>query len=1397
MSDKSSRQPPTQDFSQYTVTRYSNSESGLLKVPQRNFQQITGSAGASYAIDQLSGIYSIGFPFKFFDKTYLKFHVSTAGWLVLVDPQFGTMNDNYTNVLDYNIDDPEGITFGSVSSFYVMLAVWFDSLRNLAEKANDVSPTFGATKIARINAGLEPGNQRVNGTRYGISYCVEDSSFGRRLIVRWRSGASSSLMRSNLEFECVLYENGTIEYRYPPKSSLTLASTANESACIGIFPQFQYTFRDLSDGLGYKDNQRQIYNKGGYTYTSSYGDGGTGVPWTVSLQSYINWPGGENWGTTYVISPQKQRRKILPRLDIKKPEVNVRRLGKKKDITGKIYVDSMFDDRTSEIFSGAITVDPTIGFNRLKANATHIDISQNQNLFLHNDSLFITQSTSKFAQEQLIFNEKSGRISPFSEVNLYENSPNFSSGSFFVSGTQITEVGDGLSQSLRSKSKIKINLSVENNVVVLPETASMYYYNRNMHTWNIPVNSSYTITNTSTTNNSGISKGDLANPTVDSSNIRLLEDARGWGPVGNTVTSGTVSPGSTEAQTDEVINSTFSLNNVSIALTQELNNSITKNANYEAAKQELIPIDIDYPFVVEKATIDIPLCFGSRWFLDKTSTFIPLETRTGNNFDFGGPALTVGLMCQHKFATGSLRDVILTGTITHANDNVSNIVFSNFPDITLSPESGTYQIRREGFLAFSSNPSAVIPYTGGAFSGTVSMNLEAQVSNGVSTVLKMRMNSSNTAINRSGVLDLFNLREIDLASSYASLITQSVRIGYVNNFGRAGTGFEPSCRSIFGKEFTTYQNSSSKSRNPFFLTESNGTMTFGNLFNTMPSYYRHFANNICSGSRFIAHTVVPLQTTKPSPYLLLPGDKLVLALSKTKPFMFSSLSNWTSGTVTHDVTLMTGTISITLYGSYLRENKEISIETDKTYQTDDVFTVIGDEPVLDEFDFNYSLAYASSTFDDYVAGDMISRYRTPDGSVKFVTGSILGFVNGSPNSYGTRGRVFGKNSARYSSQPGTTLFDFTRSRSYRAQPNIERAGYSNISQHDCTSERYWDSCVPSFDQCMSRDSTGIFVFASQSQAGVIGDLTTTDQDCGYLLFDFILSGWNDSIHPVVNSNWTKAYPFEPRYSTVIRQETPSKIFTANYSMTVAGTSPNFTYALSSIARKQVTGLFFGPVGTRNPSVPAIDPVVNNPSSYNPRNLIVSDAFLVSDGATTNLTTSVGSNDFLKCVYGFGDLNTMMSTSLGTGNTVIGTNHFADFRNKFLDTNNFGTNFSVSPVIRGWKYGLVSATPTFTKCVFRRNKFGQFRDMLEQRVYTRFNNPSESDISTSPVTIRFVKPDGTTTDPENTWSQNVSTEATSSVPYFDGETRNRQEVNPQIVNSSIVTVKLATNNLVEI
>jgi hypothetical protein len=44
-------------------------------------------------------------------------------------------------------------------------------------------------------------------------------------------------------------------------------------------------------------------------------------------------------------------------------------------------------------------------------------------------------------------------------------------------------------------------------------------------------------------------------------------------------------------------------------------------------------------------------------------------------------------------------------------------------------------------------------------------------------------------------------------------------------------------------------------------------------------------------------------------------------------------------------------------------------------------------------------------------------------------------------------------------------------------------------------------------------------------------------------------------------------------------------------------------------------------------------------------------------------------------------------------------------------------------IEGWKYGLYNGLPTNFSAVFRQNHYGQFRDMLEQRIYTKtYNDP---------------------------------------------------------------------------
>ena len=126
---------------------------------------------------------------------------------------------------------------------------------------------------------------------------------------------------------------------------------------------------------------------------------------------------------------------------------------------------------------------------------------------------------------------------------------------------------------------------------------------------------------------------------------------------------------------------------------------------------------------------------------------------------------------------------------------------------------------------------------------------------------------------------------------------------------------------------------------------------------------------------------------------------------------------------------------------------------------------------------------------------------------------------------------------------------------------------------------------------------------------------------------------------------------------------------------------------------------------------------------------------------------------------------------------------------------YGTR-RATPVIRGWKYGLMSAIPLNSSCVFRRNRFGQYRDMLEQRLQTRFFT-GEDDRTVSAVTykgvtapavyVRFVDSEtGDTTTPINTHSQNLSTYATSSVPYFEDQVRDRED-NPDVNEDFTITM----------
>ena len=74
----------------------------------------------------------------------------------------------------------------------------------------------------------------------------------------------------------------------------------------------------------------------------------------------------------------------------------------------------------------------------------------------------------------------------------------------------------------------------------------------------------------------------------------------------------------------------------------------------------------------------------------------------------------------------------------------------------------------------------------------------------------------------------------------------------------------------------------------------------------------------------------------------MPGDKLVLSVSKSRPFFFSTLvpEPHTSGSIQHDIKLTTGSINITLYGSMVSYGREFHDPLNQELTTDAVHEVI-------------------------------------------------------------------------------------------------------------------------------------------------------------------------------------------------------------------------------------------------------------------------------------------------------------------------------------------------------------------------------------------------------------------------------------------------------------------------
>ena len=107
---------------------------------------------------------------------------------------------------------------------------------------------------------------------------------------------------------------------------------------------------------------------------------------------------------------------------------------------------------------------------------------------------------------------------------------------------------------------------------------------------------------------------------------------------------------------------------------------------------------------------------------------------------------------------------------------------------------------------------------------------------------------------------------------------------------------------------------------------------------------------------------------------------------------------------------------------------------------------------------------------------------------------------------------------------------------------------------------------------------------------------------------------------------------------------------------------------------------------------------------------------------------------------------------------------------------------------GCKYGFINYDHLATRAIYRPDRYGQLRDQLEQRRFSKFyhkgDHENETGITEAAVSCIFIDADGSPlSDGTTTTCMNISTFMTSSVPYREGETPSR---NPT-VNDALVTI----------
>jgi len=353
--------------------------------------------------------------------------------------------------------------------------------------------------------------------------------------------------------------------------------------------------------------------------------------------------------------------------------------------------------------------------------------------------------------------------------------------------------------------------------------------------------------------------------------------------------------------------------------------------------------------------------------------------------------------------------------------------------------------------------------------------------------------------------------------------------------------------------------------------------------------------------------------------------------------------------------------------------------------------------IPDEFEVEYATNYSASYNDDIMSGSMFALGgRTKEGS--HVSGSNW---------------IFKKALT-------ATSVSFSDFYNHRLKYNIGLNYKFNTS--NCQSEVFADSVLPDMmnialingakrvynsSEGFPSFINGIFLYPNGAQLNIKIVL-------GYA--DLGVTGTAGA--QISDNTWLQTFPFEFRYRSIVRRSGLQTFSVAT------DFDENLFFIVNDADVKYVSDFF---LGNSSPNQFALEFLVNASSSYafrggtdspgdwsNIQHKTLTEFFGVISTASLQLFTTTS--------YQYSEPTNVHKHFFGFGDSYRNQVEFQ----KITSSDGLYTApsylYGQGAIIRGWKYGIISGVPLQTRAVWRRSKYGQFRDMLEQRTFTKFYDP---------------------------------------------------------------------------